>query len=187
VREQAAAFADRLLRETDGSVLWLLEGNSSAPANLRREAEQRGVSAARLIFAPKLEPADHLARHRVADLFLDTYYCNAHTTAADALWTGLPVVTCAGTTFASRVAGSLLHAVGLPELVTTSLADYEALARALAHDPARLAALKAKLARNRETHPLFDTERFTRQIEAAYTDMWQRHQHGAAPESFSVL
>ena len=177
----------RLLRETDGSVLWLLEGNSGAPPNLRREAEQRGVAADRLIFAPKLEPADHLARHRLADLFLDTLYCNAHTTASDALWSGLPVVTCPGTTFAGRVAGSLLQAVGLPELVTTSLADYEATARALAHDPTRLAALKARLARNRETCPLFDTERFTRQIEAAYTVMWQRQQRGSAPESFSVL
>ena len=176
----------RLLREIDGSVLWLLEANSSAPNNLRRGAEQRGVSAERLIFAPKLKLEDHLARQRLAHLFLDTLYYNAHTTASDALWSGLPVVTCPGTTFASRVAGSLLHAVGVPELVTTSLADYEALALALARDPAQLAALKSRLARNRATHPLFDTERFARHIEAAYTTMWQRQQRGDAPESFAV-
>src|SRR5262249_41621716 len=118
----------RLLRDVDGSVLWLLESNAAAPDNLRKEAERRGISPARLIFAPKAALADHLARHRLADLFLDTYYCNAHTTASDALWAGLPVVTCVGAAFAGRVAASLLHAVGLPELVTTSLNDYAALA-----------------------------------------------------------
>jgi predicted O-linked N-acetylglucosamine transferase (SPINDLY family) len=176
----------RLLRKVDGSVLWLLHGNTGAPANLRREAEARGVSGDRLIFAPRMTLEDHLARHRLADLFLDTYYCNAHTTASDALWAGLPVLTCAWQTFAGRVAGSLLHAVGLPELVTHSLADYEALALKLAREPNLLAGLKQKLARNRDTHPLFDAKRLTRHIEAAYVTMWERHQRDEPPADFSV-
>jgi len=175
-----------LLREIDGSVLWLLDSNATAPRNLRNEAERRGVAADRLIFAPKLDLADHLARHRLADLFLDTLYCNAHTTASDALWAGLPVLTCAGATFASRVAGSLLSAVGLPELITTSLGVYKDLALQLARDPTRLTAIKARLAGNRDTQPLFDTERFTRHIETAYRSMWERQQRGKAPEDFSV-
>jgi predicted O-linked N-acetylglucosamine transferase (SPINDLY family) len=176
----------RLLRAVEGSVLWLLVANMAAPANLRREAEARGVSTERLVFAPRMELAEHLARHRLADLFLDTFHCNAHTTASDALWAGLPVLTCAGGTFASRVAGSLLHAVGLPELITHALADYEALALSLARDPGRLTALKQTLARNRETCPLFDAARLARHIEAAYLGMWERHQRSAPPESFSV-
>jgi len=128
-----------------------------------------------------------LARLRLADLFVDTLYYNAHATAADALWAGLPIVTCAGATFASRVAGSLLTAVGLPELVTYSLADYEALACKLARDPELLATIRRRLARQRETYPLFDTERFTRYIEAAYTTMWQRHQRGEPAQSFAVV
>jgi protein O-GlcNAc transferase len=176
----------RLLRVNDGSVLWLLAANQLAIANLRHEAQQRGVSPDRLIFAPRMPQADHLARHRCADLFVDTLPYNAHTTASDALWAGLPVVTCLGSTFAGRVAGSLLKAVGLPELITTSLEDYEALALAIAHDPSSLAALKEKLARNRATYPLFDTKRFTRRIESAYTAMWERQQSGEAPKAISV-
>jgi len=176
----------RLLREIDGSVLWLLQGNTAAPANLRREAEARGVSGERLIFAVRAPLDDHLARHRLADLFLDTRHYNAHTTASDALWAGLPVLTCAGETFASRVAGSLLRAVGLPELVTHSLADYEALAFRLARDPEMLAGLTQKLARNRETYPLFDTARSTRHLEAAFVTMWERHQRGEKPADFDV-
>jgi protein O-GlcNAc transferase len=130
--------------------------------------------------------ADHLARHRQADLFLDTLPYNAHTTASDALWAGLPVLTCLGPTFAGRVAASLLKAVGLPELITTSLEDYEALALKLAKDPPLLASLKDRLARNRDTYPLFNTERFTRHIEAAYTTMWERHQRGESPQAFAV-
>ena len=128
------AFFDiwmRLLLAAPGSVLWLLEANALVKDNLREEARQRGVDPDRLIFAPKLPSPEHLARHRLADLFLDTLPYNAHTTASDALWAGLPVLTCAGETFAGRVAGSLLHAVGLPELVTTSLEEYETLARKL--------------------------------------------------------
>jgi predicted O-linked N-acetylglucosamine transferase (SPINDLY family) len=176
----------RLLREIEGSVLWLIAGNSVAPANLRREAALRGVAAERLIFAPRTGSEDHLARHRLADLFLDTYYCNAHTTASDALWVGVPVLTCSGATFAGRVAGSLLTAVGLPELITHSLDDYEALALKLARDPMLLAALRQKLARHRETYPLFNTERFARHIEAAYIEMWERCQRGEPPQSFAV-
>ena len=174
----------RLLNATPDSVLWLSKADPTVQANLRREAERCGVSAQRLIFAPRMpDVADHLARQRQADLFLDTLPYNAHTTACDALWAGVPVVTCLGTTFVGRVAASLLKAVGLDELITHSLQDYEALALKLAHDPAYLASLRDKLARNRDTFPLFDTERSTRQIEAAYTTMWQCYQRGEPPGS----
>jgi protein O-GlcNAc transferase len=177
----------RLLRAVEGSVLWLSAANTGAPNNLRREAERRGVAPDRLIFAPRVQFSDdHLARMRLADLFLDTLHYNAHATASDALWAGVPVLTCSGATFASRVAGSLLHAVGLPELTTSSLADYEALALTLARDPELLASFRQKLASQRETFPLFDTERFTRHIEAAYITMWERSQRGEAPQSFAV-
>ena len=129
----------RLLRQVAGSVLWLLQDNAAAVDNLRRDAEARGVAADRLVFAPRLDLDAHLARHRLADLFLDTFPVNAHTTASDALWAGLPLVTLPGETFVSRVAASLLAAVGLPELITDSLADYEALALKLATTPALLA------------------------------------------------
>jgi protein O-GlcNAc transferase len=132
----------------------------------------------------KLE--DHLARHRLAGFFLDTLPYNAHTTASDALWAGLPVVTCVGSSFAGRVAGSLLNAVGLPELITDNLEHYEALALELARDKNLLAAIKAKLAQNRETFPLFDTDRFRRHIESAYETMWERYQRGEPPASFTV-
>jgi predicted O-linked N-acetylglucosamine transferase (SPINDLY family) len=176
----------RLLREIDGSVLWLFEGNAAAPANLRREARNRGVPPERLVFAPKTDVANHLARHRLADLFLDTQPWNAHTTASDALWAGLPVVTCIGTTFAGRVAASLLEAVGLPELVTPTLAKYEALALQLAREPHLLAGIKQKLLDNRRIFPLFNTDRSRRHIEAAYSEMFARHQRGEAPASFAI-
>jgi predicted O-linked N-acetylglucosamine transferase (SPINDLY family) len=133
---------------------------------------------------PRLE--DHLARYRLADLFLDTLPYNAQTTASDALWAGLPVITCQGTTFVGRVAASLLNAVGLPELVTHSLPEYEALAFRLATERETLAETRSKLARNRDTFPLFDTDRFRRHIEAAYITMWERHQRGESPTSFAV-
>ncbi len=174
----------RLLNATPGSVLWLSEANATAQANLRREAESRGVEAQRLIFAPRLpDVADHLARQRHADLFLDTLPYNAHTTACDALWAGVPLVTCLGTSFVGRVAASLLKAIGLDELITHSLGDYEALALRLAHDRTALAAVRQKLAYNRNTFPLFDTARTTRHIEAAYTTMWQRYQKEEMPSS----
>lgn len=177
----------RLLKAVEGSVAWLSSAGAPAQLNLRNEAERAGVDPDRLIVAPRLDRVeDHLSRHRAADLFLDTLPYNAHTTAADALWAGLPVVTCAGETFPARVAGSLLHAIGLPELVTNRLQDYEALALQLAHDPARLMAIKTKLARNRDTHALFDTARFTRHLEAAYDEMVARHRRGEAPAPFAV-
>ena len=177
----------RLLKAVEGSVAWFSSAAEPARLRLRMEAERAGVDPDRLIFAPKTDRIeDHLSRHRVADLFLDTPLYNAHTTAADALWAGLPVVTCAGGTFPSRVAGSLLHAVGLPELVTELLQDYEALALRLAQDHARLADIKSKLVRNRATHPLFDTARFTRHLEAAYGTMMGRHERGEPPASFAV-
>ena len=176
----------RLLRQVPGSVLWLLEDNPAAARNLRLQAEARGVDAQRLVFAPRLPLPEHLARHRVADLFLDTLHYNAHTTASDALWAGLPVLTCAGNTFAARVAASLLRAAGLPELVTDSPAAYEALALALAHEPARLAALRVQLAQQRDTCALFDTARFTRHMESAFTTMVQRQRAGLPPVGFDV-
>jgi predicted O-linked N-acetylglucosamine transferase (SPINDLY family) len=176
----------RLLRLLDGSVLWLLENNSLAAANLRREASARGIDPARLVFAPLLGQPWHLARHRLAGLFLDTLPYNAHTTASDALWMGLPLVTCQGRAFAGRVAASLLHAIGLPELVATSLADYEALALRLASDPALLAAIRRKLAENRTSCALFDIDRFRCHIEAAYQQMVDIFQRGEPPRSFAV-
>jgi protein O-GlcNAc transferase len=172
----------RLLQEIDGSVLWLSHINDAATANLRREAEARGVRSERLVFAPRvLLNEDHLARYRLADLFLDTQPFGAHSTASDALWAGLPVMTCAGSTFASRVSASLLHAIGLDELVTTSLPDYEALALALVRDRMRLDAIRGRIAERRASWPLFDTERFTRNLEAAYTMMWERFRRGEPP------
>ncbi|WP_019141866.1 tetratricopeptide repeat protein [Noviherbaspirillum massiliense] len=176
----------RLLHQIAGSVLWLYEGNAAAAANLRREAQARGIAPEQLVFAPRLPQAEHLARQQLADLFLDTLPVNAHTTASDALWAGLPVLTCTGQAFAGRVATSLLHAVGLPELVTQSLDEYEALALRLASMPAELARIKAKLAHNRSTYPLFNTVRFCRHLEAAYVEMWERSQRGEAPAGFSV-
>ena len=137
-------------------------------------------------FAPRIAYADHLARYQIADLFLDTFPFNAGTTASDALWGGLPLVTCAGDAFAARMAGSILNAIGLPELVTHSLEDYEALALELATDGELLGRIKAKLAQNRSTHPLFDTDRFRRHIESAYVTMWERYQRGEPPDSFAV-
>jgi predicted O-linked N-acetylglucosamine transferase (SPINDLY family) len=171
----------RLLREVPGSVLWLLEDNPDAAANLAHEAEARGVTANRLVFAPRMAPPDHLARHVLADLFLDTRPYNAHTTATDALWMGLPVLTCPGQTFASCVAASVLKAVGLPEMVVDNPARYEQTALILARAPQILAAVKAKLMENRTTFPLFDTARFTRNLEALYAAMHARHASDLPP------
>ncbi|MFT3813368.1 MAG: tetratricopeptide repeat protein [Acidovorax sp.] len=176
----------RILHAVPGSVLWLFQDNPFVVPNLRREAQARGIAPERLVFAPRMELADHLARHRHADLFLDTLPCNAHTTASDALWAGLPVLTCAGAAFAGRVAASLLHAVGLPELVTENQADYEALAIALATDSTRVQALRDKLQAQIPTAPLFDTQRFARDIEAAYTAIHARSLQGLPPEVIHV-
>ena len=176
----------RILSQVPGSVLWLLESTSAASENLRREASSRGVQAARLVFAPRVSLPEHLARHRAADLFLDTLPYNAHTTASDALWTGLPVLTCTGQAFASRVAASLLSAMDMPELITGTQQDYEALAIALAQDPQQLDSLKRKLAKNRLNTPLFDAALFTRHLEDAYTQMYARCQAGEGPEQIEV-
>jgi predicted O-linked N-acetylglucosamine transferase (SPINDLY family) len=176
----------RILRRVEGSVLWLLLDNERAAENVRREAEARGVSGSRLVFAPSMALPEHLARHRAADLFLDTHPYNAHTTASDALWAGLPVLTRSGESFAARVAGSLLKAAGLAELVTTTPEAYEALAVELATDPIHLAKLTVGLSRTRLAVPLFDTELFARHLENAYTQMYQRSVRGLSPEHLHV-
>lgn len=176
----------RLLAQTEGSVLWLYQDNSAAARNLRREAEARGISGSRLIFASRVEPMDHLARHALADLFLDTLPYNAHTTASDALWAGVPLVTSPGTAFPGRVAKSLVTAAGLPELAAPALEAYEALALTLARDPKKLGAIKDKILRNRDSCPLFDTAKITRYLEAAYLRMHERHIAGEPPAGFAV-
>ena len=176
----------RLLRRVDGSILWLLGGSTAVEANLRREAAGRGIAPDRLIFATRLGYADYLRRYQLADLFLDTSPFNAGATASDALWAGLPLITCAGEAFAGRMAGSLLHAIDLPQLVTASLEDYERMALELAQDRAAIEALKVKLAQGRATCALFDSARFARHVESAYQTMWQRHAAGQPAASFSV-
>ncbi len=177
----------RLLHQVSGSVLWLLEDNPVATRNLRAEARLRGIAPERLVFAPRVTAGAHLARHRRADLCLDTLPYNAHTTASDALWAGLPVLTCAGETFAGRVAASLLSAAGLPELITQDLDHYAALALELARNPARLREIRARLAHNRGTCPLFATDRFRRHLESAYVILWERCRRQETPAAFSVL
>lgn len=176
----------RLLREVDGSVLWLVHGGDKAAENLRKEAVRRGVDPDRLVFAPKRPHSEHLGRHRHADLFLDTFAVNAHTTASDALWGGLPVLTLAGRQFAARVAASVVTAVGLPELVVESEQAYYETARDLARSPDRMAEITARLAANRRTEPLFDTIGYTRQIEAAYAAVHERRLQGLAPDHVQI-
>jgi predicted O-linked N-acetylglucosamine transferase (SPINDLY family) len=176
----------RLLAQVPGSVLWLLASNPALEGNLIREAAARGIDPARIVFAPPLVLDRHLARTRLADLFLDTISVGAHTTASDALWAGLPVLTVTGESFAARVGTSLVHAVGLPEMATSSLEAYEARALELARNPAELAAVRGKLAANRLTAPLFDIARYTRALERAYEQMWDRWQRGLPPEPFAV-
>jgi protein O-GlcNAc transferase len=168
----------RLLREVPQSVLWLRGMGNEARENLLREAQTRGVEGARLIFAPHVPSmAEHLGRHRLADLYLDTLPYNAHSTACDALWAGVPVLTCAGRSFAARVAASALTAVGLPELITHSLEEYERRALELAQQPQRLQELRTRLEQRRLSSPLFDTARLCRGLEAAYLEMHERVQH----------
>ncbi len=176
----------RLLQRVPDSVLWLLKNSEALAANLRHEAEARGVNPDRLVFANFVPNEVHLARYRLADLFLDTTYCNAHTTTAEALWAGLPVMTCQGETMAARVASSLLHAAGLEEMITTSPQQYEEQVFHLATHLGELARVREKLAANRLSKPLFDTEGQVRNLEAAYQTMWQRHEAGLSPETFQV-
>ncbi|MBR2816437.1 MAG: tetratricopeptide repeat protein [Reyranella sp.] len=176
----------KLLRQVDGSLLWLRDESPESTANLRRTAEQHGIAPGRLIFASRVSMELHLARHGQAGLFLDSFPYGAHTTANDALWAGLPMITLVGETFVSRVGASLLQAVSLPELVTTSIEDYEALALKLATTPALLGDIREKLARQRHTAPLFDTSRTVRHLEQAYRVMHERHRRGEPPASFNV-
>jgi predicted O-linked N-acetylglucosamine transferase (SPINDLY family) len=165
----------RLLKQAPNSILWLLECNQWAKANLIREAEAGGINKERLIFAPRVPMAEHMARQQCADLFLDTLPYNAHTTTSDALWMGLPVLTCAGDTFASRVASSLLKAANLDELITYSLSDYENKALALATNPDDLTRIKAHLLAHREGLPLFDTPQFVKDLESLYKRIKPAH------------
>jgi predicted O-linked N-acetylglucosamine transferase (SPINDLY family) len=176
----------RILKQVEGSVLWLLESPAPFAENLRQEADARGIAASRLIFAPELPTDLHLARLPLADLFLDSLPYNAHTTGSDALWAGVPLITCTGRTFPGRVGTSLLRAGGLPELVTESTADFEALAVGLARDPAALKKLRDRLAANRDSCALFDTETFTRHLESAYRTMWQGWLAGEPAKGFAV-
>ena len=176
----------RLLAAVPGSVLWLRYESEDATANLGKSAERCGVAPDRLVFARRTELSMHLARHRLADLFIDTHPYGAHTTACHALWAGLPVLTQRGETFVSRVSASILHAVGLPELIAESLTAYEARALELARDPGQLEALRQKLARLRLTAPLFDSERFGRHVGRAYVEMFERWRRGEPPVSFDV-
>ena len=177
----------RLLRKVDDSVLWLKSSNLLAKKNLKLEAEKRNVSPNRLIFAKALPHAEHLSRLRLADLFLDTFNYNAHSTASDALWAGLPVVTKLGEGFASRVAGSLLHAIGVSELVTENEQDYESLALHLARNPDVLLTIKKKIKANRLSHPLFDTERYTKDLETGYAKAYQNYYDGHLPKTIHAL
>jgi predicted O-linked N-acetylglucosamine transferase (SPINDLY family) len=175
-----------ILKRVDNSVLWLLQDNPSAAVNLRREAAARGIDPARLIFAPRVPLPDHLARHKLADLFLDTQPYNAHTTASDALWLGLPVLTLIGHSFVSRVAASVLSAIRLTELITSSEQEFESLAVELANDRKELDRIKKKLAATRTTAPLFDIALFTRHIEKAYEMMLERSCAKFPPDHIDV-
>jgi predicted O-linked N-acetylglucosamine transferase (SPINDLY family) len=177
----------RLLQVAPGSVLWLRGAAPEAMSNLRRAAETSGVDPQRLVFAPHVASMpEHLGRHTLADLYLDTSPYNAHSTATDALWAGVPVLTCAGKAFAARVAASALTAVGLPELITNSLADYERMGLELLQDPRRLRDLRSRLESRRESAPLFDTTRLCRHIEAAYSGMHSRAARGEPASAFNV-
>ena len=176
----------RVMKTVPGSVLWMLVPAGACRENLRREAVARGVDPGRLVFADRRPIAEHLARHRLADLFLDALPCNAHTTASDALWAGLPVLTAMGDTFSGRVAASLLTAVGLPELIARNLEDYAALALALAQDKARLSEIRARLMTQRHTAPLFDSARYARGLESAFETMVETARSGGPPRAFAV-
>jgi protein O-GlcNAc transferase len=176
----------RLLNNIKGSVLWLRKSNEISHLNMKKEAAKRNIDPSRLVFADRVPMDEHLARQRLSDLFVDTFAFNAHTTATEALWAGLPVVTKAGQGFAARVAGSLLNAVGLPELVTKTEQDYEALILELATNPTKLAKIKEKLVVNRLTQPLFNTELYTRHLENGYQQAYQNYLDGNSPQTITV-
>ena len=176
----------RILKKVEGSVLWLFDDKDAVAVNLRKEARRCGVEPGRLVFAKPLSADEHLARHRMADLFLDTLPYNAHTTASDALWVGLPLITCAGEAFAGRVAASLLSAIDMPELITSTPAAYEGLAVELATNPARLSQIKQKLEHNRSTSPLFNTALFASNIENAFVQMYERYLAELPPDHIHV-
>ena len=175
-----------LLKKIDNSVLWLLEGNSQATENLKKEAKIRNIDASRLIFAKRMKLEDHLARHKNADLFLDTLPCNAHTTASDSLWAGLPVLTCLGKAFPGRVAASLLRSLDLPELITYSEYEYVAKAEELAINLEKLRLIKNKLDTNKFSQPLFNTELFCRSLETAFKIIFEKHSLGVETEDISL-
>jgi predicted O-linked N-acetylglucosamine transferase (SPINDLY family) len=177
----------KLLKAVDGSVIWLSNADKAVVANLQKAAASHDVNPERLVFASYLaSTADHLARHRLADLFLDTLPYNAHTTASDALWAGVPVLTQIGETFAGRVSASLLTTLGMTELITENAEQFEQLAVALATQPVRLRDIRQKLARQRLSTPLFETAVFTRAMERAYAAIQQRYQDGLAPEHIDL-
>lgn len=175
-----------ILRQTESSVLWLVESDEAAARRLREAARVRGIAADRIVIAPRMDLATYLASYRLADLFLDTFYYSAGTTGSDALWAGLPLLTCPVGTLTGRVAASLLHAVGLPELVAGSPAEYVSIARDLAANPSRMTALRSRLAQNLPGSALFDTPRFVGHLEDAYLQMLERFDNGLAPEHFAV-
>ena len=176
----------RLLQSVDGSVLWLLASNKWVKANLLEEANSRGVASERLVFATKVSIAQYIAQFRQADLYLDTFTYNAGATASNALWAGLPVLTKLGKGYTARMAGSLLASLGLPELITTKETEYEELALKLATNPERLASIKQKLAANRLSKPLFNTELFTKHLEDGYQRAYQQYFDYKEPEAIYV-
>ena len=176
----------RILRRVDHSVLWLLADSPTAQENLRKEISCRGIEPARIIFATRLKASEHLARHRLADLFLDTLPYNAHTTSSDALWCGLPVLTLLGETFPGRVSASLLNAVGLGELITYTPEEYESMAVELATDPLKLQIIRAKLVKNISKAPLFDSILFTKHLESAFEKIYERHQANLMPDNILI-
>ena len=176
----------RLLCKVNGSVLWLSRSNEMSEKNMIKEAQKRDIDASRLVFADQVPINEHLARYKLADLFIDTFYFNAHTTTTEALWAGLPVVTMQGKGFAARVAGSLLNAIGLPELVTENVSDYEALILEFATKPAKLGMIKEKLVANRLSKPLFNSHLYTKHLESGYLNAYQNYFDGKDPENIFV-
>jgi protein O-GlcNAc transferase len=176
-----------ILREIPEGVLWLQPGNKAAKKNLKQKAENRGIKSDRIIFAEPLPKEEHLARLRLADLALDTRVVNGAATTSDALWVGVPVITLQGRHFASRMSSSILTAIGATHMVTHNMQEYQSLAVDLARDPARMDAIRRKIAKNRWTKPLFDTRRFVGNLEKAYRKMWQIYLLGERPEMIKVV